>query len=87
MERIIMRLLIGIILGGILTVGGAYLYDSRHAAADVASSATTQRPMVNWDVVGAEWHRLTERARSQLDRFTANVDAEHAVRPIEPRGG
>jgi len=42
--------------------------------------------MVNWDVVGAEWHRLTVRARSQLDRFTANVDAEHAVRPVEPRG-
>ena len=26
-----MRVLLGLILGGILTVGGAYLYDSHHA--------------------------------------------------------
>ena len=27
-----MRVLLGIILGAVLTVGGAYLYDSHHAA-------------------------------------------------------
>ena len=26
-----MRLLVGLILGALLTVGGAYIYDSRHA--------------------------------------------------------
>jgi hypothetical protein len=79
-----MRLLFGIILGGILTVGGAYLYDSRHAVAGNAPQTIAQRPMVNWDVVGVKWHRLTERARSQWDRLTAASDDERAVRPIEP---
>ena len=36
-----MRVLIGIILGVLLTVGGAYLYDSHHA---VANSDTREQP-------------------------------------------
>ena len=60
-----MRVLIGIILGVILTIGGAYLYDS-HTAAPTASA---QRPMVNWDVVSNNWNRLTERARAEWTRL------------------
>jgi hypothetical protein len=66
-----MRVLIGIILGAILTIGGAYLYDSRHALASPAPSATV-RPMVNWDVVGTKWNHLSERARAEWNRLASN---------------
>ena len=69
-----MRVLIGIILGAVLTVGGAYLYDS-HAVPGAAatSSAGTQRPMVNWDVVGTKWNHLTERARAEWNRIASST--------------
>jgi hypothetical protein len=63
-----MRLLFGIILGGILTVGAAYLYDSSHALSADNATASVQRPMVNWDVVGTKWQHLTERARAEWAR-------------------
>ena len=64
-----MRLLLGIILGGVLTVGGAYLYDSHNALAAGNAPASVQRPLVNWDVVGTKWQQLTERARSEWVRL------------------
>ena len=63
-----MRLLLGIILGGVLTVGGAYLYDSNHALSADNATASMSRPMVNWDVVGTKWQHLTERARAEWTR-------------------
>ncbi|MFZ0093692.1 MAG: hypothetical protein WB563_00875 [Pseudolabrys sp.] len=63
-----MRVLIGVFLGVILTVGGAYLYDS-HNAVTAANAANVERPMVNWDVVGNNWNRLTERARAEWVRL------------------
>jgi hypothetical protein len=62
-----MRVLIGIILGAVLTVGGAYLYDSRHTLA----APGAERPMVNWDVVNTKWGHLTERARAEWSRLTS----------------
>lgn len=64
-----MRLLFGIILGGVLTVGGAYLYDSHNALEAANSPAAVQRPLVNWDIVGTKWEGLTERARSEWTRL------------------
>ena len=66
-----MRLLIGIILGGILTVGGAYLYDSHNALA-ANTQAAAPRPLVNWDVVDVKWNHLTESARAEWTRLAAN---------------
>ena len=63
-----MRLLIGIILGGVLTVGGAYLYDSHNTLAAVNASSSVQQPLVNWDVVGTKWEQLTHRARAEWTR-------------------
>ncbi len=65
-----MRVLFGIILGVILTVGGAYLYDT-HSAAAAPNASTAPRPMVNWDVVGTKWERLTDRARAEWTRLTS----------------
>jgi hypothetical protein len=60
-----MRLLLGIILGALLTIGAAYVYDSHNALAASSSTASVQRPLVNWDVVGTKWDRLTQRARAE----------------------
>ncbi|HEY5166286.1 MAG TPA: hypothetical protein VII80_00590 [Pseudolabrys sp.] len=63
-----MRVLLGIILGALLTVGGAYIYDSHNALETVNAPASVQRPLVNWDIVGTKWERLTARARSEWSR-------------------
>ena len=65
-----MRVLFGIILGVLLTIGGAYLYDSRTMA--TANANGVHRTMVNWDVVGTKWNRLTERARAEWVRLAGN---------------
>jgi hypothetical protein len=66
-----MRVLIGIILGAVLTVGGAYLYDSHAVPGAATSSTSAQRPMVNWDVVNTKWNHLTERARAEWNRIAS----------------
>ena len=54
-----MRLLSGIILGIILTIGAAYYHDINVAAAPAptdqtqAAPDTGKRQIVNWDVLGA----------------------------------
>lgn len=68
-----MRVLIGIIFGVLLTVGGAYLYNSHYAVANSGTASSLQRPMVNWDVVGTKWNHLTERARAEWSRLAAKT--------------
>ena len=63
-----MRILFGIILGGFLVVGGAYVYDSHNALEAANAPASVQRPLVNWDVVETKWQQLTVRARSEWFR-------------------
>jgi hypothetical protein len=65
-----MRVLLGIILGAVITIGGAYLYDSHNALNAANAPASVQRPMVNWDIVNTKWQRLTEKARSEWNRVT-----------------
>jgi len=64
-----MRILFGIILGGFLVVGGAYVYDSHNALEAANAPASVQRPLVNWDVVGTKWQIVTQRARSEWNRL------------------
>jgi hypothetical protein len=68
-----MRVLIGIILGAVLTVGGAYLYDSHYALTATNAQASAPRPLVNWDVVNVKWNHLTERARAEWVGLAANL--------------
>jgi hypothetical protein len=51
-----MRLLLGIIIGCLLTVGGAYVVDTM-------SPPSPGARMVNWDVVGKNLDGLTNLAR------------------------
>ena len=54
-----MRALFGFILGVIVTIAGAYLYDSSTGHAVNGLSATATAPMVNWNVVTDDWHAFT----------------------------
>lgn len=62
-----MRLLLGVILGVLLTIGGAYVYDSAHTPPTTTTAA--QRPLVNWDVANTKWDHLTTRARNEWTRL------------------
>jgi hypothetical protein len=64
-----MRVLFGIILGVVLTVGGAYVYDSHNALNAANAPATAQEPLVNWQTVTVKWQHLTERARTEWNRL------------------
>jgi hypothetical protein len=57
-----MRLILGIIIGGALTVGGAYVADK--------TAAPGAQPMVNWDVVGKNVNTLTGLARDGWKKIT-----------------
>lgn len=58
-----MRFIFGMIIGALLTVGGAYVADSR---ADPLQGGR----MVNWTVVGEKMDELTADLRRLWDDFT-----------------
>ena len=64
-----MRLLLGMILGVMLTVGAAYVRDST-TSTDLAGVPAIERPMVNWDVVGENWRQLSAKVRDQISKLT-----------------
>src|SRR5262249_23496847 len=68
-----MRLLLGIILGAVLTIGGAYLYDSHQAMANASGQASVQRSMGNWDVVSTKWDHFTTLARAEWNKLRAQM--------------
>lgn len=61
-----MRLLFGMIIGALLTIGGVYVADSR---ADPLLGGR----MVNWDVVGQKVNDLTADLRRVWDDFTRQI--------------
>jgi hypothetical protein len=61
-----MRLLLGMILGSLLTVGAAYVSDTRENAAD-------PHPMVNWTVVEQKLAVLTADLSQKWDEFTRQM--------------
>jgi hypothetical protein len=68
-----MRFFAGVLLGIIITIGAAYIYDATTAGAGmwtpqvVAGQAT--KPMVNWNVVSSDWHLFTENVRHTWNRI------------------
>ncbi len=71
-----MRLLFGIILGIGLTVGVAFVHDSWAANQTVDQTAPTvsdQRAMVNWDVVGDNLRRVSQKARDAWSTLSHKV--------------
>ena len=71
-----MRVLLGIILGVILTIAGTYTYDSstgRAANGLTTTAAGGQAPMVNWDVVNANWNLFKTNVRESADNLERNI--------------
>jgi hypothetical protein len=67
-----MRMFFGMILGALLLVGGVYAYDSMQTSS-VASGEVAQsnRTIVNWDVVAADWNRLKTRAHEDWVKISS----------------
>jgi hypothetical protein len=68
-----MRVLAGMILGVILTVGAAFAYDTSTGRASnglAPTAAGGNVPMVNWDVVSDNWHDV----KAHLQNAGAEVE-------------
>ena len=77
-----MPILLGIILGVLLTISGAYVYDSttgRLANGLPPSAANGQPPIVNWSVANEHWHSV------QLDFEKFGNDVETGWKRITSR--
>ncbi len=61
-----MRFLFGLIVGVLLTVGSAYVFDQTHRG----ENGSRERQMVNWDVVGAELGNLSASIQDGWGRLT-----------------
>jgi len=60
-----MRMLLGIIIGVLLTVGGTYVHDLTIEPADSAT-----RGIVNWNVADRTLHELATSTRESWVRLT-----------------
>ncbi len=61
-----MQILLGMILGVLITVGAAFVYDSstgRAANGLTVASAEGHAPTVNWDVVSHDWDGMKQELR------------------------
>ena len=67
-----MRTFFGMILGAALLALGVYAYDSLQTSS-VANGevAQTNRTIVNWDVVAADWHVVKTRAHDDWVRISS----------------
>jgi hypothetical protein len=77
-RRLIMPILLGIILGVILTIGGAYEYDTVTGRAPnglTATAADGRAPMVNWDIVTGDWRNISAGMHKTSD------DLQRLVKP------
>jgi hypothetical protein len=70
-----MRLLFGMILGIVLTLGVAFVHDTWSTGPSTTGSSATvaSRNMVNWDVVDANWQRLRQRAQDGWDALSRKI--------------
>jgi hypothetical protein len=70
--------LLGFILGIAVTIAGAYAYDSqmgRTAKGLSPVAAGGQAPVVNWDVVSADWNKLQENVRGKAQDLERSLKA------------
>jgi hypothetical protein len=65
-----MRLLLGMILGALLTVSAAWIYDSGRS-----DQAGMQRTMVNWDVVSENWQAAKARVQQEWTQLSNRVNS------------
>lgn len=73
-----MPILLGFILGVIVTIVGAYEYDSTTGRAANGLSATAAggaAPMVNWNVVSNDWQNFQARVRLKAGNLAQELKA------------
>jgi hypothetical protein len=74
-----MRVFFGMILGALLTVGVAFVHDnwSSNSSSTTTGSASllADARMVNWDVVGANWRIVKDRARDTWTMLSQKVQS------------
>ena len=61
-----MQMLLGVILGVLIAIGAAFVYDrstGRSANGLTVASAEGHAPMVNWDVVSHDWDGMKQELR------------------------
>ena len=61
-----MQMLLGVILGVLIAIGAAFVYDrrtGRSANGLTVASAEGHAPMVNWDVVRHDWDGMKQELR------------------------
>ena len=67
-----MQAILGMILGAVLVIGGAYVFDSiRTSTIASGPDAQTNRTIVNWDVVASDWQVLKIRAHDDWVRISS----------------
>jgi hypothetical protein len=70
-----MRLILGMVLGALLLTAGAYYHDMTSTSSIAGGpEAGRQRPMVNWDVVEADWNTFKVRVRESLVSLRARIN-------------
>lgn len=68
--------LLGFILGVLVTIAGAYEYNSttgRAANGLSANAAAGQAPMVNWNVVSDNWENLQTTVRAKAENLEQTI--------------
>ena len=65
-----MRLFLGMILGAVLTVTAAWIYDSGRA-----DQVGLQRTMVNWDVVSENWQAAKARVQREWTQISSRMNS------------
>ena len=75
-----MRLIAGMLLGALLTVGFAYLHDTRVPSQTEAGGELSARTLVNWNVAEERWNEFTGNvanlgrdAQRGFDRLAGNL--------------
>jgi hypothetical protein len=74
----IMRTILGMIVGCLLTIGAAYIHD----AAAPSTTAGTSEKLVNWDVAAREWGYIKATAHTAWEK-AQTID----VRPSKSGAG
>jgi hypothetical protein len=72
-----MPAIFGFILGVVVTIAGAYAYDSSTGRVNNGlppTAASGRAPMVNWDVVTEDWHTFATNVQN------ATTDLENRLK-------
>lgn len=68
-----MPMFLGFVLGVLVTIFGAYLYDAATGTVGNGMSASNQSPMVNWNVVKNDWNVFENNVRATANNVEQTI--------------